>query len=87
MAKKPQAAPVKVSPDTRFRREIQAALAEGAAVEAMTLRLTLRDANLLTRDPTTPLADINYAGGVMRFLGVRVEQGGVPESSLDRGLD
>lgn len=73
------------TPDQRFRRQIEAAVAEGVAPEDMTLRLTLRDASRLARDPTTPVADIAYTDGVMRFLGVRVEQGGVPESALDRG--
>ena len=49
------------------------------------LRLTLRDANLLTRDPLTPVADIQFADGVMRFLGVRVERGGVTVSALESG--
>ena len=73
------------SPDIRFRAQIEAALADGVELSDMTLRLTLRDANLLTRDPKTPVADISFAGGEMRFLGVKVEQGGVAESVLDRG--
>jgi hypothetical protein len=60
-------------------------VADGVAPDDMTLRLTLRDANLLSRDPSTPVADISYAGGAMRFLGVRIEKGGVPDSTLDRG--
>jgi hypothetical protein len=79
---RPNAPPV--SPDARFRTEIESAVAEGVAREDMILRLTLGDVNRLTRDPKTPLADINYAGGVMRFLGVKVEKGGVSESTLDR---
>lgn len=71
-------------PDVRFRAEIDAAVAEGLAREDMVLRLTLRDASLLARDRHIPVADISYAGGVMRFLGVRIEQGGVPESILQR---
>lgn len=72
------------SPDARFRSQIQAAIAEGIAPEAMTLRLTLRDVTLLSRERSTPVADISYAGGEMRFLGVRVEKGGVDVSSLVR---
>jgi hypothetical protein len=68
----------------RFRAEIEKAEAEGVAREDMTLRLTLRDANQLRRDPSLPVADISYAGGVMRFLGVKVEPGGVAESELAR---
>lgn len=73
------------SPDARFRAQIEAAAADGADRAQMLLRLTLRDANLLSRDPDTPLADISYLGGEMRFLGVRVAKGGVAESSLDLG--
>ncbi|RAK62461.1 hypothetical protein [Phenylobacterium kunshanense] len=73
------------SPDSRFRSQIEAAIAEGIAPEDMTLRLTLRDVTLLSRDRSTPVADISYAGGEMRFLGVRVEKGGVDVSSLVRG--
>lgn len=76
--------PVQGSPDTRFRAQIQAAIAEGIAPEDMTLRLTLRDVTLLSRDRTTPVADISYAGGEMRFLGVRIEKGGVDRSALIR---
>jgi hypothetical protein len=50
----------------------------------MTLRLTLNDVTQLRRDRSLALADISYAGGVMRYLGVRVEQGGVPQSVLTR---
>jgi hypothetical protein len=82
MAKAPE---IPASPDNRFRGQIETALADGAAPADMILRLTLRDANLLTRDPKTPVADISFRDGVMRFLGVRVEKGGVPVSVLDRG--
>jgi hypothetical protein len=73
------------SPDARFRPQIEAAVAEGVAREAMRLHLTNRDAMLIARDPQTPLADITYSDGVMRFLGVVVEAGGVAESVLERG--
>ncbi len=77
-------APAKIaSPDTRFRLQIETALAGGSSREEMVLHLTYRDANLLTRDPATPLADISFSDGVMRFLGVRVEKGGVPISALE----
>lgn len=75
------------TPYSRFRQQIEAAVAEGVSAEDMILRLTLRDTTLLSRDSTIPLADISYAGGEMRFLGVRVEKGGVPESRLDRTAD
>ena len=72
------------TPDKRFRGQIEAAVAQGVAPEDMTLKLTLRDASRLTRDPKTPLADISFADGTMRFLGVKIEQGGVAESALVR---
>ena len=71
------------SPDIRFRDKIEAAVAAGAAREDLTLRLTLRDVSLLSRDPTVPVTDISYSDGVMRFLGVKVEKGGVAVSALD----
>lgn len=68
-----------------FRRQIEAAEAEGVQRGDMTLRLSLADVSALKRDRTVPVADITLADGVMRYLGVRIEQGGVPESTLDRG--
>ena len=85
MAKAQPAARAPDTPADRFRGQIEAAVADGVSPEEMTLRLTLRDTHLLSRDRTTPLADISYADGVMRYLGVRVEKGGVPDSVLDRG--
>jgi hypothetical protein len=73
------------APADLFRDQIEAAVAEGVAPEDMTLKLTLGDTHKLKRDPKVALADISFAGGVMRYLGVKVEQGGVPESTLDRG--
>jgi hypothetical protein len=73
------------TPDKRFRGQIEAAVADGVPTEEMTLKLTLRDASRLTRDPKTPVADISFANGTMRFLGVKIEQGGVAESVLERG--
>lgn len=69
----------------RFRAAIEAAEAEGVKREAMTLRLTLRDVSELKRDPAVPVDDIHYADGEMRFLGVKVVQGGIVDSALDRG--
>jgi hypothetical protein len=73
------------SPDHRFRAAIAKALANGASLDQMTLRLTLRDASLLARDRTTPVEDIGYRDSVMHFLGVKVEAGGVLTSTLDLG--
>jgi hypothetical protein len=76
--------PRRAAAAVHFRTEIEKAASEGVAREDMTLRLTLNDVNQLRRDGTLPVADISYAGGVMRYLGVKVEQGGVPESVLAR---
>ena len=85
MARPPPPAPRKGTPDSRFRSQIEAAVADGVPTEDMTLRLTLGDTRAMTRDPLTPLADISYSGGTMRFLGVKVEKGGVEASKLDLG--
>jgi hypothetical protein len=72
------------SPALRFRAEIEQAVAEGVDREDLRLRLTHRDASLLRRDPKLPVSDISFAGGSMRFLGVRIEEGGVERSELVR---
>lgn len=54
------------------------------AREDMTLHLTLNDVNQIQRDTSLAVADLNFAGGVMRYLGVRVEKGGTPASVLIR---
>jgi hypothetical protein len=64
---------------------IEQAEADGVARDAMTLRMTLRDASELKRDPKVAMADISYGPDGMRFLGVAVDQGGVTQSTLDRG--
>lgn len=66
----------------RFRPEIEAAAANGVAREDMVLHLTASDASRLKRDPAVPVEDLSFAGGMMRFLGVRVEAGGVADSEL-----
>jgi hypothetical protein len=70
-----------------FRTEIEKAESQGVAREDMTLHLTLNDVNQLRRDQSLPVADLSFAGGVMRYLGVKVEQGGVPESMLNHKDD
>ena len=68
------------------RFAIEQAEADGVARDAMTLRMTLRDASELKRDPKVPMADISYRDGTMSYLGVAVDQGGgVTQSILDRG--
>jgi hypothetical protein len=73
------------SPGDVFRTAISNARAQGVDLDHMTLRLTHGDASKLKRDPQIPVADISFTGGVMRFLGVKIEQGGVSVSTLDLG--
>lgn len=70
------------SPANRFRGAIDEAVAKGAGLDELLLRLTLTDANRLLRDRETP-GDIRFEEGIMRFLGVKVQQGGVEVSVLD----
>ena len=68
------------------RFAIEQADADGVARDDMTLRMTLRDASELKRDPKVAMADISYSPDGMRYLGVAVDQGGgVTQSILDRG--
>lgn len=66
-----------------FRAAIDKAVEEGTGLDDMRLRLTLSDASELKRDRTLAIEDISFAGGVMRFLGVKVTHGGVTASTLD----
>ena len=81
---KPPARPANETVAARFRREIEAADGEGLARTDLRLRLTLSDVSRLQRDPTVAVADISFAGGGMRYLGVLIEQGGVAKSDLYR---
>ena len=71
----------------RFRAEIEKAAAEGVAPEDLTLHLTLGDTEQLKADRKIALADVNFAGGVMRYLGVTVVRGDTPSSILRRRAD
>ena len=73
------------SPASRFRDQIESAIAEGVAPDQMTLRLTHSDINKIRRDREIPIEAVSFAGGVMRYLGVKVELGGVEASTLVRG--
>jgi len=74
---------VRRSPASQFLKEIEKAEADGVARADMTLQLTFSDAQQLKRDNSLALADISFTDGVMRFVGVKVEQGGVPVSTLN----
>lgn len=77
--------PPPAPPAVFFQRRIQDALTEGAVVADMTLRLTLGDARRLRRDADLPMEAISYRDGAMHFLGVKVVEGGVEASVLERG--
>jgi hypothetical protein len=70
-----------------FRAEIEKAEAAGAQRDDMSLHLTLSDVDALKRDRTLPITDISFAGGTMRYLGVKVVQGGVSASILQHAGD
>jgi hypothetical protein len=59
----------------RFKTEIEQAASQGVTLEDMTLHLTLRDMEQLKRDRTLPIADISFAGGTMKYLGVKILKG------------
>ena len=82
--KSPATEPKPLSAAKRLRIAIEAAEADGAVRDDMTLRLTFGDVSQLKRDGSLALEDISFVGGVMRYLGVRIEQGGVAESVLKR---
>ena len=68
----------------RFRREIAAAVAQGADREKLVLKLTLRDHDALRRDPGVAVDELSFRGG-LSFLGVKVIGGrGLPASVLER---
>jgi hypothetical protein len=67
------------------RIAIEQAEQDGVDRKVMTLRMTLRDVSELKRDPKVATADISYGPDGMTYLGVAVEQGGVTQSTLDRG--
>lgn len=82
--KPPPPSPARVSAAKRLRHAIEAADAEGIQRKDMVLRLTLSDVAHLKRDASLALEDISFRDGVMRFLGVQIEPGGVAESVLER---
>ena len=80
--KRPPSAPPRLPAAAHFRKEIEKAEASGVLREDMTLELTLSDASHLRRDRSLAVTDISFAGGAMRFLGVRIREGGVAASVL-----
>jgi hypothetical protein len=78
----PRPSPRRASAADHFRKEIGKTEAQGVSREDMTLHLTLNDVNQLRRDRSLAVEDISFVGGTMRYLGVKIEQGGVSESEL-----
>jgi len=74
----------RLSAALQFRAEIEKAEAAGVLRDDMSLHLTLGDVAELKRDRTLPVTDISFAGGPMRFLGVKIVEGGVSASVLQR---
>lgn len=56
-----------------LRSAIAKAVDEGAALDTLVLRLSRRNESNLRRDSSVAEEEISFVGGVMRFLGVRVE--------------
>jgi hypothetical protein len=80
-------APKRASAAQHFRIEIEKAETAGVPREDMSLHLTLNDVNQLKRDRSLPVTDISFAGGTMRYLGVKVVQGGSSVSVLRHADD
>ena len=51
--------------------------------DTMLLRLTFRDESLIKRSPEVGLDEVSFIDGEMRFVGVRVKVGNIPQSLLD----
>jgi hypothetical protein len=79
--------PRRASAALHFRAEIEKAEAAGASRDGMSLHLTLNDVTELKRDRTLPVEDISFVGGTMRYLGVKIVQGGVSASILHPASD
>jgi hypothetical protein len=73
---------VQPPPGQGFRSAIEKAILEGLSPSVLLLRLTLRDASKLRRDRSVAIADVSFADGEMRYLGVKVAEGDVASSTL-----
>ena len=63
-------------------RNPRKAEAKGVSREDMTLHLNHSDVSALSKDRTLAVDDISFTDGVMRFMGVKIERGGVQQSVL-----
>ena len=68
----------------KLRDLIAAAEREGAKPADLLLHLTLGDASEIKRDRSVATDEISFRDGEMRFVGVKVLEGGVSVSRLDR---
>jgi hypothetical protein len=84
---RPATIDIRASIADQFRDAIALATADGAPLDALVLILTRGDADKLKRDRAIAVSDISFADGEMRYLGVRVVQGGATVSALKLGVD
>lgn len=70
-----------------FANLVNKAVADGADPATLALRLTLRDESEMKRNRIIAVSDISFAGGQMRFLGVRVLKSQSLHSDLLSGED
>ena len=68
----------------KIRDMIAAAERDGETAATMLLHLTLGDASELKRDRSVGVHEISFRDGEMRVLGVKVTEGGISVSKLDR---
>jgi hypothetical protein len=66
-----------------MRLAIAAALEGGTPISDLRLRVTRRDEAQIKRSPDVSLDEVSFAGGEMRFLGVKVITGSIAVSMLD----
>ena len=69
-------------PAERFKSEIEKATAEGTPISTLLLQLTFGDAAKLKRDRNVSTEDLSFLGGEIRYLGVKVVEGGAASSAL-----
>lgn len=68
----------------QVRGWIAAAEHDGLVASELLLRLTSGDAAALKRNPQVAVHEITFNSGEMRFLGVKVQEGDVAVSVLER---
>lgn len=71
-----------LGPAEQFKREIEKAQQDGVSTGALLLKLTRGDGAKLKRDRNIPTDSISFAGGEMRYLGVKVIEGETADSAL-----